>query len=87
MIVLFCIPLVIIAVYETQLDPSKNHWMNDWLSHPDQGLEDSPEYRNPEVDGDDGANGIKITTVPFEELVKVFPDTTHVSFYQMLWLL
>jgi hypothetical protein len=79
MMVIFFIPLVMIAIYETELDPSKNHWMNDWLSHPDQGLEEIPEHRDPEVDGEDRAKGIKISVIPFEELVKVFPDTTHVS--------
>ena len=80
MMVLFFIPLVMIAIYETQLDPSKNHWVNEWLSHPDQGPEDRPEYRDPVVDGSDADKGIKISTVPFDELVKVFPDTTLVSF-------
>lgn len=79
MLVLFCIPLVIIGLWEAELDPSKNKWVKDWLSHPDQGLEDSPEYRDPQVDGEDAAKGIKISVVPFEELVKVFPDSTHVS--------
>lgn len=79
MFILFFFPLVVIGLFEAELDPSKNRWVNDWLSHPDQGMEDSPEYRDPEVDGEDAARGLKISRVPFEELVKVFPDTTHVS--------
>lgn len=79
MLTLFFFPLATIAVYEAELDPSKNKWVHNWLSHPDQGLEDTPEYRDPEVDGEDAAQGLKISTVPFEDLVKVFPDLTHVS--------
>ena len=55
MSVLFFIPLVTIGIFEAELDPSKNKWVKDWLSHPDQGLDDSPEYRDPEVDGEDAA--------------------------------
>ena len=79
MLTLFCFPLAAIALYEAELDPSKNKWVHDWLAHPDQGLEDTPEYRDPEVDGEDAAKGLKISTVPFEELIKFFPDSTHVS--------
>lgn len=40
--------------------------------------EDNPAVRNPEVDGEDGDSGLKISKVPFEELVKVFPNTHEV---------
>ncbi|EKM59313.1 uncharacterized protein PHACADRAFT_249722 [Phanerochaete carnosa HHB-10118-sp] len=79
MFILFFFPLAFIGLFEAELDPSKNKWVNDWLLHPDQGMEDSPEYRDPEVDGEDAARGLKISRVPFEELVKVFPDTMHSS--------
>ncbi|THH28802.1 hypothetical protein EUX98_g5390 [Antrodiella citrinella] len=79
MSILFFIPLTTIAIYEAELDPAKNRWVKDWLSHSDEGLADRAEYRDPEVDGDDAANGLKISTVPFAELIKVFPDTTHSS--------
>lgn len=77
MTVLFFVPLVAISVFEAELDPSKNKWVKDWLANPDQGMDDSPEARDPEVDGVD-ADRLTISRVPFEELVKVFPDTTHV---------
>ena len=77
MSVLFFIPLVTIGIFEAELDPSKNKWVKDWLANPDQGMDDSPEARDPEVDGED-AERLKISKVPFEELIKVFPDTTHV---------
>lgn len=83
MSVLFFIPLTTIALYEAELDPSKNKWIKDWLSHPDQGLDDVPEHRDPVVDGPDADKGWEISKVKFDELVKMFPDTTHVS----LWFL
>ncbi|KAJ3556721.1 hypothetical protein NM688_g1867 [Phlebia brevispora] len=84
MSVLFFIPLLVIGIYETELDPSKNKWVKDWLSHPDQGLDDAPEARDPVVDGEDGERGLKISTISFDDLVKVFPDTTHSSEAVML---
>ncbi|KAI0796957.1 hypothetical protein C8Q75DRAFT_218668 [Abortiporus biennis] len=79
MFTIFSIPLGFIALFEAELAPSKNKWVKDWLSHPDQELEDTPEYRDPEVDGPDAERGLKISTVPFHELIKVFPDTTQSS--------
>lgn len=76
---IFFIPLALIALFEAELDPSKNKWIKDWLTHPDEGSEDSPECQNPEVDGEDAERGLRITKVPFHELIKVFPDTTQVS--------
>ncbi|EMD40953.1 hypothetical protein CERSUDRAFT_111528 [Gelatoporia subvermispora B] len=77
MLVLFFFPLCIIALYEADLDPSKNKWVKDWLSHPDEGLEDNPQFQNPEVAPEDADRGLVISKVPFDELVKQFPDTTH----------
>ncbi|KAK7695378.1 hypothetical protein QCA50_000013 [Cerrena zonata] len=79
MSVLFFIPLAIIAVYEAELDPAKNKWMKNWLSQADEGLEDMPEFQDPEVDGEDAAAGLRISKVPFKELISVFPDVTHSS--------
>lgn len=79
MLVTFFAPLSIIALYEAELEPSKNKWIKDWLSNPDEGGEDAPEFENPDVHEDDAARGLKISKVAFEDLVKAFPDTTHVS--------
>lgn len=78
MTTLFFVPLVVISVYEAELDPSKNKWVKDWLSHPDQGSDDNPEYQDPVVDGEDADKGLVISKIPFAEIIKVFPDTTHV---------
>ncbi|THG98320.1 hypothetical protein EW026_g3838 [Hermanssonia centrifuga] len=79
MLVVFFIPLVLISIYEAELDPAKNVWVKEWLSHPDQGLDDTPEYRDPVVDGPDAERGFKISVTSYDDLVKVFPDTTHSS--------
>lgn len=75
----FFIPLALVALFEAELDPSKNKWVKDWLSHPDEGSEDTPENQDPEVDGEDAERGLKISKVPFKELITVFPDTTQVG--------
>ncbi|KAI0751001.1 calcium activated cation channel [Daedaleopsis nitida] len=77
--IVFFVPLCIIALYETQLDPAKNKWVKDWFSSADDGGENAPHYQNPEVNGEDAQRGFAISKVPFEDLVAMFPDTTHSS--------
>lgn len=77
--VLFFIPLCAIALYEAELDPAKNRWVRDLFAHPDEGGEDTPEFENPGLHAEDAAKGLAISRVPFEELVRAFPDTTRVS--------
>ncbi|KAL6305806.1 hypothetical protein BKA93DRAFT_816703 [Sparassis latifolia] len=79
MLVLFVVPLSMIVVYESELDPAKNKWVKDWLSYPDEDSEDDPQVQNPEVAVVDAERGLRISKVPFEALVKEFPDTTHSS--------
>ncbi|RDX53892.1 calcium activated cation channel [Lentinus brumalis] len=75
--VVFFIPLCTILVYESHLDPARNHWVKDWFSSPDDGGTDAPHWQDPEVSGDDADRGLQISKVPFDELVAMFPDTTH----------
>ncbi len=77
--VMFFLPLCAIALYEAQLDPAKNRWVKDWFTSSDDGGENVPHYQNPEVSGTDADRGLAISKVPFEDLVAMFPDTTHVS--------
>ncbi|KAI0638379.1 hypothetical protein C8Q77DRAFT_1154034 [Trametes polyzona] len=77
MLTVFFVPLCMIALYEAQLDPSKNRWVKDWFSSPDEGGADAPHFRDPDVTGEDAARGLKISRKPFSELVAAFPDTTH----------
>ncbi|KAJ7786312.1 hypothetical protein B0H16DRAFT_1355621 [Mycena metata] len=80
MIFVFFIPLTMIAFYESVTDqPAKHAWMKRWLSGNDEGEDDRPEYRDPEVD-----EGRVISKVKFEELVKAFPNTNQSSEALML---
>lgn len=80
MSVVFFIPLACIALYESTIQTSRNSWMNNWLLNRDQSdSEDSPASRDPEVDGQDGEDGLEISKVKFSELIKVFPDTYQSS--------
>ena len=75
----FFVPLCVIVLLEAQLSPDRNRWVKDWFSSPDEGGEDAPHFQDPEVNGVDADRGFAISKVPFKELVKRFPDTTHVS--------
>jgi len=83
MSVIFFVPLCCIALYETTLQTPQNNWMKNWLLNRDQAdssIEaESATSRNPQVDGEDAANGLEISRVPFAELVKVFPNTHQSS--------
>jgi hypothetical protein len=75
MLVLFCVPLSVLALFETRLD-TKNSYIRNWFTSHGLGDEDSPEARDPEVEGE---GELEISKVKFEELVKKFPNTLHVS--------
>ncbi|KAG5728478.1 Calcium channel YVC1 [Termitomyces sp. T112] len=74
--VLFFIPLTVIAFYEAVYEQQEHSWLKNWLLGADEGAADYAESRDPEVDD---ANGMKICRVPFEELVKMFPNTQKSS--------
>ncbi|KAJ3572869.1 hypothetical protein NP233_g2814 [Leucocoprinus birnbaumii] len=76
---IFFIPLTVIALYESTFTSdfgNKNRWVESWFRGDDEGAEDAVENRNPTVD-DMNCRGMEISKVPFEELVKVFPNTTQ----------
>ena len=77
MTVLFFIPMMVIALYEST--QWKKNWLDDFIDATPLDADDSPAARDPDVDGEDARNGIAISTVPFSELVKVFPNTHQVS--------
>jgi hypothetical protein len=83
MSVIFFVPLCCIALYEVTLQTPKNNWMKNWFLGRDQGdllmYTESATCKNPEVDGEDAENGLKISKVKFAELVKVFPNTNQSS--------
>ncbi|KAG5648868.1 hypothetical protein DXG03_000217 [Asterophora parasitica] len=78
MTTMFFIPLSVIAFYEATFDRQKHHWMNNWLRGDDEGDADYPQTRDPDV-SEFEPSGMKISRVPFEELIKVFPNTEQSS--------
>lgn len=79
--VVFFIPLSIIAFFESTSAEPKNRWMSSFMNGSTvEEDEEDPAVRDPEVGGEDGENGLKISKVPFEELIKVFPNTHEVCF-------
>lgn len=60
--------------------------MENWFRGNDEGSEDTPENRDPSVD-DPRCHGLEISKVPFEELIKVFPNTAQVCVQDLAFLL
>lgn len=78
MTILFLIPLAWIALWETRLPRQNGGYATSWIgsTSDDDDEAESPSNRNPEADED----GKVISKVPFEELVKVFPNVHMVKF-------
>lgn len=74
---LFFIPLTLIAFYESTFNKRKYVWMENWFRGDDEAAEDCPENRDPEVN-DPNCEGLVISKVPFEELIKAFPKIDQV---------
>ncbi|KAF9029771.1 Ca2+-permeable cation channel activity protein [Panaeolus papilionaceus] len=74
MSVVFFIPLCVIALCESAFDSRRHVWMESWFRGDNEGEQDSPTSRNPEVD-DPACHGLEISRVPFEELIQVFPNS------------
>lgn len=73
MSVLFCIPLTVIALYESQIaHPRNNHTLQKWLAsgidHSTEDEENDPKIEDPSCE-EEG----EISRVKFEDLVKAFP--------------
>ena len=77
--ILFFIPLTLITFYESTFDKRKYVWMENWFRGDDEAPQDCPENRDPEVD-DPNCEGLKISKMPFEELIKAFPKIDQVAF-------
>lgn len=74
---IFFIPLTLIAFHETAYD-KKYIWMENWFRGSDEGSQDCLENRDPQVH-DPHCEGLVISKVPFEELIKAFPKTDKSS--------
>jgi hypothetical protein len=77
--VVFFVPLSIIALYE--ISNSSQSWMVNWLRASDDVDTQDPFTLNPVIDGSDAEQGLEITKVTFDELIKRFPDITQVSVF------
>jgi hypothetical protein len=69
MSILFFIPLTLIALFESQVAHTRSDRLRDYFSGPPPEEEGDPKVENP---GSDDPNG-EISTISFEDLVKVFP--------------
>ncbi|KAG9037681.1 hypothetical protein FRB95_004527 [Tulasnella sp. JGI-2019a] len=72
MSVVFCLPLMIISLWEAQLSARSSKFMSQIFNTTEDGEEDDPHRRDPSTENEDG---MEISKTPFEELVKVFPNT------------
>jgi hypothetical protein len=75
--VFFFIPLTFIAFYEST-SKRKYVWMENLFRSDDEAPQDCFENRDPEIN-DPNCEGLVISKVPFEELVKAFPKIDQVE--------
>ncbi|KAG2060138.1 hypothetical protein BDR06DRAFT_948194 [Suillus hirtellus] len=73
MSIIFFVPLTFIALFETSI--MKKSWMTSWLGQDDEVDTENPDLLDPVVEGLDADNGLEISKIPFDELVKRFPNT------------
>jgi hypothetical protein len=72
---IFFIPLVIIAVFETQISHSRSERIRLYFAGPAPEEEGDPKVEDPESDDPNG----EISKYSFEELVKAFPECVSSS--------
>ncbi|CAE6522667.1 unnamed protein product [Rhizoctonia solani] len=72
MFVMFFIPLTMVALFEAHLDTRRNVFMRHMFSATQDGEDEDPENRDPQVT-DEG--GLEISKKSFDELVKAFPNS------------
>lgn len=75
MSIIFCVPLMIIALWEAQLSARSSALMSSMSDSVEEGEEDDPSRKDPSTEDEDG---MEISKTPFDELVKVFPNTFQV---------
>jgi len=72
MTIIFFIPLVCIALWESQVVHNRGGMLHEYFNEPITEDDDDPKIQNP--DSDDA--GGQISKVDFDTLVRVFPNTT-----------
>ncbi|KAG8881203.1 hypothetical protein FRB97_009772 [Tulasnella sp. 331] len=72
MSVVFCVPLMIIALWESQLSARSSALLSHVFDSLEDGEEDDPGRKDPSTENEDG---MEISRTPFDELIKRFPNT------------
>ncbi|KAG8717126.1 hypothetical protein FRC08_008161 [Ceratobasidium sp. 394] len=72
MLVVFFVPLALISLFESHLDVRRNVFMRQMFTAAQDGEEEDPENRDPQVENEDG---MKISKKSFDEIVKAFPNS------------
>ncbi|QRV87749.1 ion transport domain-containing protein [Ceratobasidium sp. AG-Ba] len=72
MLVVFFVPLALIALFEAHLDVKRNLFMRQMFTAAQDGEEEDPENRDPEVENEDG---MRISKKSFDEITKAFPNS------------
>ncbi|WVO13318.1 hypothetical protein L204_100932 [Cryptococcus depauperatus] len=70
---IFFVPLLLIALFESQIAHSKSQRLREYFSGPPPDEEGDPKIEDPTCDNDE--NG-EISNFRFEELISAFPNTT-----------
>ena len=77
--IIFFVPLAMIALFETST--MKKSWVVNWLQSEDEVDTQDPVVLDPVVEGPDADQGLEITKVTFDELIKRFPNTEQVGVF------
>ncbi|KZS98082.1 hypothetical protein SISNIDRAFT_481943 [Sistotremastrum niveocremeum HHB9708] len=72
MTVIFGIPLLLAAFWETVIEKSNKNFIKNWFAPTEEGEENNPSVQDPTMEGEHST--LTISKTPFAELVKVFPD-------------
>lgn len=77
--ILFFFPLMMIAVYESSRRETPRRFWHQWIRAMEgEDAEETSEFEDPQVE-ENQDDGLRISKVPFEDLVKRLPDTARSS--------
>lgn len=79
MTIFFFIPLFAIAFLEAS--SMQRSWVMHWLDGEDEIDSENPSITNPVVEGPEAEHGLQISRVPFDKLVRRFPNTAQVCLH------
>lgn len=79
MVVLFFPALFAIHIFERYIDTPHNRYMRSFFPTEDDGSENDPAVQDP-VPGAEEVDGLQISRVKFEDIIKTFPDPMAVRY-------